>query len=240
MFIKILGSSSKGNCYILKGKNDSLILECGINPKMVLGKEFVNTSGCLISHEHLDHAKYAADMLKNCIDIYSSDGTLKALNLTSYRANRLVQKKWNDINSFKVYPFDTIHDCAEPNGYILYHPEIAGYILFATDTKKIPYNFSVYFKHILIECNYSDNILFENIKTGQIPEFVAKRIINTHQSIDECLKYLKSLDLSQTQTITLIHLSNDNSSPETFKKVFQQEFPNVKIEIASENKVIYL
>ena len=243
MFIKVLGSSSRGNCYILKGQNDSLILECGVNPKLIkmfLGKEFVSTSGCLISHEHSDHAKYATDMLENCIDIYSSAGTLKALNLTDYRVNTLAQKEWNDINAFKVYPFDTIHDCSEPNGYIIYHPELEGYLLFATDTKKIPYNFSVKFKHIFIECNYSENLLFENIRTGQVPEFIAKRTMNTHMSIDECLRYIKSLDLSQTQTVTLIHLSNDNSSPEEFKEVFQKEFNNIKIEIASENKIIDL
>ncbi|MDS2204199.1 MBL fold metallo-hydrolase, partial [Clostridioides difficile] len=36
MKIKVLGSSSKGNCYLLQLKNETLILECGVSYKEIL------------------------------------------------------------------------------------------------------------------------------------------------------------------------------------------------------------
>ena len=58
MELKILGSSSKGNCYLLDNGNDCLMIECGIPFKDV--QKAVNfgisrIAGVIISHEHGDH-----------------------------------------------------------------------------------------------------------------------------------------------------------------------------------------
>lgn len=50
-----VGSSSKGNCYILECDNDSLIIELGIMWKIILkklnfGEGFKKVRGCLVSH----------------------------------------------------------------------------------------------------------------------------------------------------------------------------------------------
>ncbi|HEK4983654.1 TPA: MBL fold metallo-hydrolase, partial [Clostridioides difficile] len=58
--IKILGSSSRGNCYLLQLENETLILECGVSYKEILkGLDFSleNVVGCLVTHEHKDHSK---------------------------------------------------------------------------------------------------------------------------------------------------------------------------------------
>ncbi|HEK4983663.1 TPA: MBL fold metallo-hydrolase, partial [Clostridioides difficile] len=60
MKIKVLGSSSRGNCYLLQLKNETLILECGVSYKEILkGLDFNLKSvvGCLVTHEHKDHSK---------------------------------------------------------------------------------------------------------------------------------------------------------------------------------------
>lgn len=56
MILKCLGSSSKGNCYLLIGDSETLIIEAGIKFKEVkkaLDFDLSNVVGCCISHEHL-------------------------------------------------------------------------------------------------------------------------------------------------------------------------------------------
>lgn len=57
MILKVLGSSSTGNCYLLQSsEGETLIIECGINIreiKKALNFNIRNVAGVLISHEHL-------------------------------------------------------------------------------------------------------------------------------------------------------------------------------------------
>ena len=56
MFIKCLGSSSAGNCYLLEDDNEILILEAGISFKEVkkaIDFRVEKIKGVLVSHEHL-------------------------------------------------------------------------------------------------------------------------------------------------------------------------------------------
>lgn len=55
MLLKCLGSSSCGNCYLLKAENETLIVECGIKFKEIQKAMNFNIShivGCLVTHEH--------------------------------------------------------------------------------------------------------------------------------------------------------------------------------------------
>jgi len=57
MKIKVLGSSSRGNCYLLQANNgETLIIEAGISLKDIkkgLDFNLKGVVGCLITHEHL-------------------------------------------------------------------------------------------------------------------------------------------------------------------------------------------
>ena len=64
----MLGSSSKGNCYLLEYKNQVLILDAGVSFKEVqkaLNFNIEKVVGVLITHEHMDHLKYATDFALN-------------------------------------------------------------------------------------------------------------------------------------------------------------------------------
>ena len=68
MILQVLGSSSKGNCYLLEYKNKVLILDAGVSFKEVqkaLNFNIENVIGVLITHEHMDHLKYATDFALN-------------------------------------------------------------------------------------------------------------------------------------------------------------------------------
>ena len=68
MRLKVLGSSSAGNCYLIEANKDKLILDAGINFKEVqkeLRFNFEGIQGVLITHEHMDHLKYAPNFALN-------------------------------------------------------------------------------------------------------------------------------------------------------------------------------
>ena len=64
MELSILGSSSKGNCYILQDSNEALIIEAGlklIEAKNTLGWNISKVSGLIVSHQFNVHAVFASE-----------------------------------------------------------------------------------------------------------------------------------------------------------------------------------
>lgn len=67
MELIVLGSNSQGNCYLLVGRDEVLIIEAGIKfaeVKKALNYDISKIVGCLISHEHNDHAGYYMEYLR--------------------------------------------------------------------------------------------------------------------------------------------------------------------------------
>lgn len=67
MILKVLGSSSFGNCYIIENDNEALILEAGINFQEVqkaLKFNLTKVKALLCTHSHGDHSKYVNEFAK--------------------------------------------------------------------------------------------------------------------------------------------------------------------------------
>lgn len=228
MELKVLGSSSSGNCYLLSNTKETLIIECGLPYKTILrGLNFnlSNVVGVLVSHEHGDHSKSIKDMLSNGINVFTSLGTAIAITKdcraieTHHRLNFIKSERQFKVGGFTILPFEVEHDASEPLGFLISH-EDTGKILFVTDTYYIQYKFSG-LKHILIECNYSKEILERNLDEGLNPSRV-KRLLTSHFSLENLKGFLKETDLSQCEDITLIHLSDGNSNAAQFKKEIER------------------
>jgi len=217
MKLKVQGSSSKGNSYILESDSEALIIEAGVRFKDVKKALDFNVSkivGLIWTHEHLDHSKYIAQYLNEGIDCYASEGTIKALNISSYSSPFLCDHGVQfNVGNFTIMPFKVEHDAAQPLGFLIYHPE-CGKILFLTDTFYSEYIFPG-LNHIIVEANYCEHILAEN-KT--LHPSVRRRIITNHMSIRTCKELLSANDLSKVRNIILIHLSDSNSNAKQFKE----------------------
>lgn len=219
MKLKVLGSGSSGNCYLLQSKKETLIIECGLPYKTILkGLNFnlSNVAGCLISHEHKDHCKALNDSIKNGIDIYSSKGTFEAIEIDGYRTNIIESEKAITIGNFIVLPFTTEHDANEPLGFLIKHYEI-GQLLFITDSYYCQYKFQDV-DHVLIECNYSNEILNQK----ELPLSLKTRIMKSHFELENVKEFLKATNLINTKEIILIHLSDGNSNSAQFKEEIEQ------------------
>ncbi|SFM28707.1 Phosphoribosyl 1,2-cyclic phosphodiesterase [Gracilibacillus orientalis] len=222
--IKTLASSSKGNCYYVTDGNTPLVLEAGINFREIRKALDFNTSnlaGCLITHEHGDHCKGLKDVLRAGIDCYASDGTWDALLLDGHhRGHPVKSHEPFTIGTWTIMPFDAQHDVSEPLGFLLAN-KAGDKLLFATDTYYIKYKFKNV-SHMLIECNYSKEILDRNIEEGITPKVMRKRLLRSHFSLENVKEFLKANDLSRVQEIHLLHLSDSNSDEALFKREIQQ------------------
>jgi phosphoribosyl 1,2-cyclic phosphodiesterase len=109
MEIKILASSSSGNCYFVRDGISSLLLECGISFSVIkqgLGFSVSKLSGCLVTHEHQDHAKAFKDVLCAGVDIYMTAGTGGKLSTGRHHRLHFVKSlQWFDVGTFRILPF---------------------------------------------------------------------------------------------------------------------------------------
>lgn len=221
MDIKTIGTGSSGNCYLIHSNGDSILLETGIQFKKVqkvLKFKTRQIKAVFITHEHLDHAKYTMDFLKNGIDVYMTPGTRDALGISHYRLHTVEYREVIRIGSFTIMPFEAQHDVAEPCSYLIKSGDDK--LLFATDTYYIKYRIPG-LTHMLLEVNHDYDYMMQRVENGELHKALANRIMNSHLNIDNAIKYLKSTDLSDLREIHLIHLSKDNAKASEFKEKIQ-------------------
>jgi len=234
------GSCSTGNQYVLDSGNELLLLEAGI--KMADVKKSINFQlpkvvGCLATHIHSDHAKYITEYSKFGINIYGPKDIADKKQFPYDKYHVLKPDKTIHIGSFSVVPFHNFHD-VEIYGYLIRH-EDCGTILFSTDSYKLPYNITG-IDHYLIEANYSDELLKQNVWNGKINKAQADRIMLSHMSLEYTVKYLRDCKASESaKTITLIHLSERNSDPDLFKRTVESAF-GIPCNIARKGLVVEL
>jgi phosphoribosyl 1,2-cyclic phosphodiesterase len=225
MELKVLGSNSSGNCYILDNGREALAIEAGVSfakVKKAVDFDISRIEGCLISHEHGDHAKYFKEFTDRRIPIFTSAGTARSLGGGDILPSVYICDAGMTIPTmnFEIIPFDVLHDASQPFGFLIWHEE-AGTTLFATDTRYLPCTFRG-LNNIIIECNYRRDILDENTRDGRIPQAQRNRVLQSHKSYDTCLKTLLANDLSAVNNIVLIHLSDDNSDEHYFVSEIQK------------------
>lgn len=237
MKLHVLGFSSSGNCYLFQSEKtgEVLAVEAGVKfnkVKKVLDFNLNSIVGCIVSHEHGDHAKCVGDFINACIPCYMSQGTKHALGFSSsYWAKGLLPFEQVVINGFRVIPFPVQHDAAEPYGYLIRHEE-CGTVLFATDTYFLKYKFPG-LNNVMLECNYSKEILDANFTAGRIDKKRYERTIKSHMSYDNCLLTLQANDLSQVCNILLLHLSDNNSNATEFIHGIERLYPEIEITAAT-------
>lgn len=213
-----IASSSKGNAYLVTDGDSRILLDCGIPFKRLqaaLDYQVQTLAGCLITHEHKDHAGHVAQLLKRGVPCYATGGTIRALELDGI--SPLLMLEGNNLGaplrlgSFVVVPFRTFHDAAEPVGYLIRGGD-GETLAFATDTVGLGYQFrgaNIY----ALEANYKEDILALNTR---MPDSVVKRVRNSHMEIDKLCEYLSSQDLSACREIWLLHLSDASSNEGLF------------------------
>lgn len=225
MELKIINSNSNGNAYILENDREALLIECGVSfsqIKKAIDFNLNKVVGCILTHEHGDHAKSAGDVMAAGINVYATQGTHNGLQMaSSHRAVVTFSGDEFKVGGFKIKAFEIEHDCAEPVGYLIDHAD-TGLILFLTDSFYSKWTFPG-LNQVIIECNYAMDIIKQRISDGLNPKFLGDRVIKSHMNLDTCKETLAANDLSQVNNIVLIHLSDGNSDERRFKQEIEQQ-----------------
>lgn len=233
MELQVLGSSSAGNGYILTSESGQVLLIEGGFPlldiKRRIGYKVSSIAGCLVTHEHVDHARRIGEYLdKASFNVYASPGTCEALkasysdSVASKAERRLIAceagKRFN-VGEFSVIPMENsimmngermlLHDSAQPYCFQIYHKEM-GVLLFATDLYCLPTTKFQNIAHIMVECNYDVDKLQGNLASGKIDKGRYERAWFSHMNVTTLCGQLRRMDLSKVVSIGLLHTSHQN------------------------------
>lgn len=226
MKLQVIASGSEGNAYVLQNGGEALLLEAGVGFRKVLPAldyDIGKVQGVLISHEHGDHAGHLGEVLAYGLPVYASKGTIEGAQRytkSDYQPTALEESESGygrlQIGGFTVIPFATQHDAKQPTGFYIWHEETGG-ILFATDTYYLKNRFAG-LSNILIECNYDQQQLEDNLISGKIDAERYRRVRKSHLSYTACLQMLQANDLSWVNNIVLIHTSKANGNATAFRE----------------------
>lgn len=197
MKLKVLGSSSLGNCYILENDAEVLIIEAGLpfrEVKKALDFNIRKIAGVIVSHCHLDHSKYVAEYEKAGIPVFKPYDGMKDMNLKGGAG-------------FKIQAFDLVHDVS-CYGFYISHPDM-GHLIYASDTEYIKYRFKG-LNHILVESNYSMDLV------SNIPE-KRRHVLTGHMEIGATCEFLKANNNPSLRNVVLLHLSSESADAKDFK-----------------------
>lgn len=188
MKLKVLGSGSSGNCYILENRTEALIIEAGISfkeVKIALDFDISKIVGVIVSHEHSDHSKAVKE--------YEEAG------IPVFRPYRLeMERQVGVFWGFVIKSFPLVHD-VPCFGFVISHPE-CGKLVYISDTEYVKYRFKN-LNHILVEANYSKDLLSES------EEAVKKRnhVLAGHMEIGTACEFLRVNQNSDLRNVVLQH-----------------------------------
>lgn len=218
MVLKVLGSGSSGNCYILENDAEALVIEAGLPflaVKKALDFNISKIVGVVISHSHQDHAKYAGEYEKAGIPVWRPWEIMPDVVF---------------FGKFNVEAFELVHD-VPCFGFYIEHPDMDS-LVYATDTEYIKYRFPAV-SHILVEANYSPEFLDPSIPHRD-------HILSGHMALQTTLGFLAANDNPNLMNVVLIHLSDRNSVAAEFGRKAQSAVRNCPVWIARPGLVVKL
>ena len=172
---------------------------------------------------HGDHANNDTirKVIQYGIPIYSCEETRE---IDKRIANAKKGRK-TSIGGFKIQPIPLQHSC-ECFGYLIETSDNQR-IVFATDCCEFLYKIKNV-NHWLIECNWSEEILIDNMCNNA--EMRSRH--EHHLELNDTIFALKENFSSSMNTIVLLHLSNGNSNAEMFKKRIEEELGFFNVHVA--------
>lgn len=229
MEIEVLGTGSSGNCYKVKIGKATLLLECGLPYKVIQKKlnfKISEIDACLVTHEHMDHAKAVKDLMKAGIDCYMTKGTAEVLGIKGHRLKtfRPFEKAryYSEVlKDLIILPFEAVHDVKEPVSYFIKTRNNDETLVFVTDTAYLKYKIPEC-DCLMIECNYVKAKLDENVRLGNINTNLRNRIVKNHLSLESLVEALRAASLDRCRKIYLLHLSDGNSDEKLIKRTIQE------------------
>lgn len=230
--LKCLASGSSGNAYIIECANEKMLVELGIGWKDVLrglNYDLSNITACLVTHAHNDHSKSVPNALKSGLSVHSCQDVAN-----TYKGVKIIPMGVKTkMGGFKVQPLPLTHN-VECIGFLITHDDF-GKLLFCTDCATMPYKVKDC-NHILIEANYSDDKLIDNMCNNVYSQSASEN----HLEIEQCVDAIKRNYSTELQNVVLLHLSGGNSDEQGFINHVKQEIAFDRVYVAQPNLIVEL
>lgn len=238
MRVKVLSSGSKGNSSLVDCGNTKLLIDIGISflkLKNLLQGNNINVdqiSGLLISHNHSDHIKGLASLVKKTnITVYIPEEMYEGLSeyIPIDRCNFIGDSF--TINDVKIELIHTSHDAPYSVGFIIEQNKKS--LVHVTDTGYINRKFlkKMEDKNIyVIESNHDEKLLMD----GPYPRFLKERVISDrgHLSNKTTARYLKKITTYNTKYVILAHLSETNNDEKLAYDEIKSVIDDKKIDLS--------
>ena len=198
--ILINGSGSSGNNIVIESNGHKLLVDLGVDYKTIMSSlcyDITNVSAALASHNHIDHVRCLDKFIHMGIPCYGNKDVCDAHN------GCIELPKVLNVNGFKIQTFELVHN-APTNAFVI-DTDDGIRILYCTDTKRIPKKVKGV-HYAAIECNYDQDTIIDN----EMEDVFTKSKPENHQSLDECIRYLKAINNVNLQCIILWHMSMTN------------------------------
>ena len=198
--ILINGSGSSGNNIVIESNGHKLLVDLGVDYKTIMSSlcyDITNVSAALASHNHIDHVRCLDKFIHMGIPCYGNKDVCDAHN------GCIELPKVLNVDGFKVQTFELVHN-APTNAFVI-DTDDGIRILYCTDTNRIPKKVKGV-HYAAIECNNDQDTIIDN---AMCDVFTKSRTEN-HQSLNECIRYLKAINNVNLQCIILWHMSMTN------------------------------
>ncbi len=230
------GSGSCGNCSCLSNGSDAVLIDAGVGIRRLkrnLRDYGVRTSllrGILITHDHADHIKAAAQVAQEYnLRVYATERVHGGM-LHNYRAKRKLPPERRAvvepdvavrIGSLSVTPFELPHDATENVGYCVRSGGDTFTVM--TDVGYPSDNVARYVaasNYLVIEANYDADML----ASGPYPPLLKQRIASGtgHLCNDQTAAVLAGNWHAGLRHVWLCHLSEENNHPELARKTVER------------------
>lgn len=206
MALQVVATGSTGNCYILWNEGRALVLDAGVKAKRItraVGYDPSLIDACLITHEHADHSLAVADLDAIGIPCYGTTGTASVV--PGLRHDGYAKDNIRTFGNLLVMDFPVHHDAIQPCGYLITNAATKERFVYITDTYYLPFSFPG-IHYWLIECNYMESLLDEDT-----PLYLAKRLRESHMSLERLSTVFMENDLTSCRQIVLCHASQGRS-----------------------------
>ena len=165
-----------------------------------------------------DHSRHVKDVLKAGINVYGPEDVGITWGRSGYYRFHVALPCYHTkkLGDWSFVSFSCVHD-VPCYGYLIGISDAK--IVYLPDTQYSPWVFGPGVTHFLISVNYSKETISPDVDPAH-----RKHIIQDHMSLDTAKKLLAANDLSSVREIWLLHLSDQNSDAEYFKREIQKEF----------------
>lgn len=212
MKLKVLGSGSSGNCYILENDNEALIIEAGLpfmEVKKALDFNVRKIKAVITTHIHSDHHQYFFQYVRAGIPVWEPFKIMQGNMMVCGKESFVIRAFENRDKSGRWLHKNVDGSECPCVGFYITHPEM-GSLVYATDTEYIKWRFKDV-NHIMVEANY--DMQFVN---REEPNYEHR--LRGHMSLPTALDFISTNDNPALRNVVLIHLSDKSADSALFKQ----------------------